>query len=284
MSSLSPEGREALPSLPLGPSTISMDVMSLNEEEVDVLETESVDTATDVGGDGRRKRAEQEKEGEQCSSLTWFGTDKQLVRGIYDGWARTYEQESLDELGFSSPMECAKATALWAQGRGVERLLDVGCGTGYVLKLLKECFGLNFSFSAGCDLSTEMLSVSRERKMYDDLRQLDISEYPWPYPTASFDTVCCNGVLIYVSDAECLEEFDRVTRPGGMIHLMLRHDGLSGYREKIGEMTSSNGREREGGARWELVEKSEDLDNFPKATQDNLKGVMYNIWSFRKRG
>lgn len=59
-----------------------------------------------------------------------------------------------------------------------------------------------------------------------------MAECPWPVDSASIDVCMCNGVLIYVDDPSCLDEFVRVTKIGGYCVLMFRHDGYPTYAEK----------------------------------------------------
>ncbi len=99
--------------------------------------------------------------------------------------------------------------------KGDEALLDVGCGTGGLLRLLSERHpGLALS---GIDLSAEMLEVARGKPGADaDLRQGDASALP--FAGGAFDVLVSTSMFHYLPDpARCLAEFHRVLKPGGRV-------------------------------------------------------------------
>jgi ubiquinone/menaquinone biosynthesis C-methylase UbiE len=93
-----------------------------------------------------------------------------------------------------------------------KKILDVGCGTGAILKQLG-----NPERNVGIDLAPEAISFCRERGL-NNVRQGDI--HALPFPDASFDAVICSSVLYHqwVSDVEgAIREMHRVLRPGGVL-------------------------------------------------------------------
>uniref|UniRef100_A0A061RHB8 Williams-beuren syndrome chromosomal region 27 protein n=1 Tax=Tetraselmis sp. GSL018 TaxID=582737 RepID=A0A061RHB8_9CHLO len=194
------------------------------------------------------------------------------VEKTYDSWAETYEEDSEEQLGFTSPLECAKSVALFAKND--DNFLDVGCGTGLVSKHLNTLHGLRFGHSTGCDLSVKMLDIAKERKLYSEVSKLDIGALPWDLPSEFYDVVACNGVLIYVENVDCLDEFLRVTKKGGHICLMFRHDGYPIYESKVEALKAAG--------KWELVHKSESRRNFASSDSEAAAAILYNIWTFKK--
>jgi len=85
------------------------------------------------------------------------------------------------------------------------------------------------------------------------------------------DVIMCNGVLVYVTDNTCLEEFRRVAKVGGHIVLMVREDNIDFWQPKMDEMESQ--------ASWRLVERSEPRLNF---VNDTIKQILYRIYVFQK--
>jgi ubiquinone/menaquinone biosynthesis C-methylase UbiE len=83
----------------------------------------------------------------------------------------------------------------------------------------------------------------------------------------------CNGVLIYVDDPTCLEEFVRVTKPGGVCVIMFRHDGYPDYEAKDMALRAAG--------KWELIHKSPDMRNFDTVEYDSDQDVWFNQWVFR---
>ena len=93
-----------------------------------------------------------------------------------------------------------------------KKILDVGCGTGSILKQLG-----NSEKNVGVDLAPEAISFCRERGL-NNVRQADISALP--FSNASFDAVICSSVLYHqwVQDvAGAVTEMHRVLQPGGLL-------------------------------------------------------------------
>jgi len=93
-----------------------------------------------------------------------------------------------------------------------KEILDVGCGTGAILKQLG-----NPEKNVGIDLAPEAISFCRQRGL-DNVRQGDIGALP--FADASFDAVICSSVLYHqwvgdIAGAVC--EMHRVLRLGGVV-------------------------------------------------------------------
>lgn len=130
--------------------------------------------------------------------------------------ARTYDSGRFDSLKgriYRRREERAIELAL----RRVPRhgtVLDAACGTGRITALLQQ----NGFQAAGCDVSTAMMAVARQRLTslgYDDVPLVESRVERLPYPDQSFDAVTCIGLLMHL-DAEdrirALREFVRVSR------------------------------------------------------------------------
>jgi len=104
---------------------------------------------------------------------------------------------------------------LEAVGDGVRELLDMGTGTGQVLRLL----GRRVSRGVGVDASREMLAVARANLesanlFHCQVRQGDILALP--VADASVDLVTIHHVLHFLDDPGlAVAEAARVLRPGG---------------------------------------------------------------------
>mmetsp|Transcript_27188 Transcript_27188/g.42506 ORF Transcript_27188/g.42506 Transcript_27188/m.42506 type:complete len:281 (+) Transcript_27188:825-1667(+) len=205
-----------------------------------------------------------------------FKVDAHEVADTYDEWAKDYDADCFNVLGFDSPFATRDHTlAYWprdSDGRVSTKatILDAGCGTGLLAQMLLEATGGRKGQIHGFDLSKGMLERAKESGNYDSLRQQSVTE-KWPFDSNSMDVIMCNGVLVYVTDNTCLEEFRRVAKVGGHIVLMVREDNIDFWQPKMDEMESQ--------ASWRLVERSEPRLNF---VNDTIKQILYRIYVFQK--
>jgi ubiquinone/menaquinone biosynthesis C-methylase UbiE len=97
------------------------------------------------------------------------------------------------------------------------RVLDVGCGTGELLRRLRAKYP--DAVLAGLDPVPEMLAVARDKLSgREDLRTGYADSLPWS--AGSFDVVVSCNMFHYISHpVEALREMSRVLRPGGSIVL-----------------------------------------------------------------
>ncbi|MFQ5465101.1 MAG: class I SAM-dependent methyltransferase [Thermodesulfobacteriota bacterium] len=109
---------------------------------------------------------------------------------------------------------------------GDERLLDVGCGTGALLKTLSGAYpGLRL---AGVDPTSEMLAVALKR-LEPDVRLEEAWAEKLPFRDDHFDVVVSCNIFHYIREpTAALHETARVLKPGGLF-LMTDwcHDFLS---------------------------------------------------------
>lgn len=97
------------------------------------------------------------------------------------------------------------------------RVLDVGCGTGELLRRLRAKYPQ--AILAGLDPVPEMLAMARDKlDGREDLRVGYADALPWK--AASFDALVSCNMFHYISHpVEALREMARVVRPGGTIVL-----------------------------------------------------------------
>ncbi len=128
----------------------------------------------------------------------------------YNAIASEYNQryKVSDYAGFQ-----ASITA-FVRKHNAAKVLEVGCGTGRWLRLLKE-LGCEY---AGLDRSSGMLAIAREQ-LDGDLREGSAESLPWE--DAAFDCVqICNAFHHFPEKEAALREAYRVTKPGGGILLI----------------------------------------------------------------
>ncbi len=99
---------------------------------------------------------------------------------------------------------------------GSECLLDIGCGTGFVISLLAETFdeihGLDPTSAMLEKVDTSKGNITLHEGVAEDL----------PFPDGSFDLVTAYSVLHHLADHRpVLAEVFRVLRPGGVFYVDL---------------------------------------------------------------
>ena len=95
------------------------------------------------------------------------------------------------------------------------KILDLGCGTGELLKILEDRFPS--SELTGIDLTEEMLAVAKQ-KLSDNVELLLGSATNLPFDSESFDWVIMSNVIGHLSDKKiALKETHRVLKNPGKI-------------------------------------------------------------------
>ena len=97
------------------------------------------------------------------------------------------------------------------------RVLDLGCGGGYMIDALAHD---NVSI-VGVDLAHQALVAARNRAHQEeyDATLLRASAMELPFADRSFDGVVCTDVLVHVPDpSKVVDEIGRVLKPGGWLH------------------------------------------------------------------
>ena len=99
-----------------------------------------------------------------------------------------------------------------------EKILDVGCGVGFLSYEIALQTGDSGRVS-GIDQNSEMIRHANKR--CENLRNTEFSEAnanDLPFPEESFDAACCTQVLLYVNDvAQVISEIKKVLKPAGRI-------------------------------------------------------------------
>ena len=120
-------------------------------------------------------------------------------------------------------------------GRSNRKILDVGCGTGAILKYLDQ-----FGSTMGVDKSAEALRFCRSRAR-KSLLQGDAQKLP--IRDNIFDLVTAFDLLEHIEvDEQALKEFYRVTKKDGMLlmtvpayrFLWSEHDEALGHKRRYG--------------------------------------------------
>ena len=107
-----------------------------------------------------------------------------------------------------------------AEPKPGERVLDVACGTGIVVRAALPVVGPNGRVT-GADLSPAMLAVARTRVPDEaPVEWYEASAEALPFSDAAFDLVLCQqGLQFFPDKPGAIREFRRVLAPGGRVAL-----------------------------------------------------------------
>jgi ubiquinone/menaquinone biosynthesis C-methylase UbiE len=110
------------------------------------------------------------------------------------------------------------------------RILDVGCGTGWLLRQI--CDDIPGAHGLGLDISSGMIAAAREKTDKSKYPHIDFLEHDWDSADrietaidndAAFDYVVFSSSFHYFSDPlSAIEKAVRALRPGGQVLLLDR--------------------------------------------------------------
>jgi ubiquinone/menaquinone biosynthesis C-methylase UbiE len=113
-----------------------------------------------------------------------------------------------------------RALAVASGARTGDRILDVGCGTGYFVRLLAEIAGPPGAV-VGVDAAPEMIAHASSRSRSAANVSFEVgSAGALSFPDSSFDVVVSSLTMHHVAPVEQLaavQEMRRVLRPGGTL-------------------------------------------------------------------
>jgi demethylmenaquinone methyltransferase/2-methoxy-6-polyprenyl-1,4-benzoquinol methylase len=139
---------------------------------------------------------------------------EQHVRSMFDGLVERYDLLN-GLLSLGQDRAWRRATARAAQVAPGERVLDLGCGTGDLGRLL-----IPWAKVVGADLSHRML-LAAKRKTNSVLHLVEASAFRLPFPAETFDAILSGFVLRNLEDLpKAFEEMARVVRRGRRIALV----------------------------------------------------------------
>ncbi|KAJ7372744.1 Methyltransferase domain [Desmophyllum pertusum] len=199
--------------------------------------------------------------------INWYNTTEELVKEGYKVWAVNYDKWAQGSQQDSSPVppgyvghiECANAFNAAAKevygdtDKKNLKLLDLGCGTGLVGKILKEKFG--FDNLVGLDVSEDMLEIAREKAIYNKfIYSYVTNERVDEIDNAEFDGVLASAVITPGQiKPSAFDEIIRWIKPGGIMCFNCRTDGYEseeyGYKAKFENFEIQK--------RWKLISNSD---------------------------
>ena len=152
---------------------------------------------------------------------------------LYDKWAPYYDNE-LTENKYITPFRCAQILSDLIHNKKI-KILDVGCGTGLSGFSLRK-FG--FNTMDGLDLSKEMLKIAADKKIYQNLFNIDLNKLS--SLKKKYDAIIAAGVIspTHANPDTILNSYSILNKKGLMIfsindHALNDHFFFSGIKNAI---------------------------------------------------
>ncbi|MGR3637192.1 MAG: class I SAM-dependent DNA methyltransferase [Shimia sp.] len=155
-------------------------------------------------------------------------------RRLYADWAGTYDSDFAASSDYILHIQVARH---FAAAGGTGPVLDVGAGTGLCAKALTSLLDAEID---GTDISTEMLAVAREKRLYRHLFTGDLTR-ALPVADNAYHGIISSGTFTngHVGP-DAIDELLRITAPGGLIALSIncQHFERTGFSTKIESITA----------------------------------------------
>lgn len=152
-----------------------------------------------------------------------------FVRELFDAYAPRFDQALVDGLEYRAPQLILQAleAVMHQQKRPLyfEETLDLGCGTG----LSGEVLRTHTQSLVGCDLSSKMLHLARQKNLYDDLHEGDIIEILQELQ-ASWSLIVAADVFVYFGDLQpVFHQIWQALKPDGLCAFTVQSHEGEGY-------------------------------------------------------
>jgi ubiquinone/menaquinone biosynthesis C-methylase UbiE len=218
-------------------------------------------------------------------SIVGMTTNVDECRQVYDNWANNYEKD-VNEWGYNMPDEVAsllnKHLSTDKQDRDLT-ILDAGAGDGLSGLALHKYFPSSSSMYQtkttiiGTDISAQMLQIAKQRGCYSSVQEVDLNKLPLPFEDDTFDAISCVGVMTYVDPTKSLlQEFCRITKPGGYICYTHRTDKMQLFQDEEDRLEFEK--------YWKSIEKCGPIAYLPNHADfgEKIQAVIYVFQSLKR--
>ena len=201
-----------------------------------------------------------------------------LSRKHFDGQAAEYDRRDTYSYSQNGKISC-RDIAQRIQGVPYEALLDVGCGTGFLIDMLA---GQRKARYCGLDLSEGMIRMAKGKGI-PGAEFVSGSADKLPYPDKSFDIVTCSQSFHhYPYPEKAMREAMRVLKPGGLY--ILSDTGIGGLGAwidnhilfKLARSGDCHTTNRKG------IEKMMANAGFTVTDSRQIKGMIYTVTGKKK--
>ena len=196
-----------------------------------------------------------------------------LSKKHFDAQAADYDAKDTVLYSREGKISCRDIAAL-LQDKSYDSLLDVGCGTGFLIDMLA---GQKPAYYVGLDLSTEMIKMAKQKNIAG-ADFMEGSADKLPFPDDSFDIVTCSQSFHhYPYPDKAMSEAFRVLKKSGLY--ILSDTGIGGLGAwidnhiffKIATSGDCHTTDRKGIAR--VMEKA----GFTVTDSRQISGMIYTV-------
>lgn len=117
------------------------------------------------------------------------------IKNLFDNYASHFDQQVTTQLHYQLPSLLHQILANYILVDKQYRTLDLGCGTGLTGSALRNIA----SHLTGVDISTRMLAKAREKNIYDQLIETDITQFITT-ATDQYDLIIAADTFVYFGD------------------------------------------------------------------------------------
>ncbi len=166
--------------------------------------------------------------GKACQSVRDFDlrpsrTKRDQLVDLFDWYANHFERNLVEDLEYVTPQQMVRWCADYLPKNLVlERVLDLGCGTGLVGEHLKKEFSV--TRLVGVDFSEKMLEKCIEKKIYEETHNKDLRLF-LQHNSTDYHLILASDVFIYLGDlAATLRQAYTRLQPGGYLVFSVEQD------------------------------------------------------------
>ena len=155
--------------------------------------------------------------GKKWLKIVYEEKNSSKLKKHYRGWAKEYDND-IKDWGYAYPKQLRKIIDKQVKIPRKSKILDAGCGTGYVAETLKE---LKFTNIIGLDYSEDMLKIAKSKNIYRRLICQSLNKKT-SLRSNQFDVILCTGVLTsgHVGP-NAIKELIRLTKKNGYLILSI---------------------------------------------------------------
>lgn len=126
----------------------------------------------------------------------------EYIKQLFDNYAGYFDKQLIEHLHYQTPSLMRTALTKFLPAKKPKwQILDLGCGTGLAgaaFRDLAKCL-------IGVDLSPRMLEKAREKALYDELIEEDLTNFLATTKT-NFDLIISADTLVYIGDLTAVIE------------------------------------------------------------------------------